>query len=71
MNFITVFSTPNSFQIAIIRNLFDLEGIAYRIFDDVMNSAAGIAGLGNHGVRVQVSEDDYIKARYIIDKAEF
>jgi len=58
MNFITILNTPNNFQIAIIKNLFDLEKIQYRIPDEFVNSAAGIGGLGITGMRVQVLEED-------------
>ncbi len=71
MNFITIFNTPQSFKIAIIRNLFDMENIHYRVFDEFTNNAAGIAGLGINGIRVQVIEEDLIRAQEILERAEF
>jgi len=71
MNFITVLNTTQSFKIAIIKNLFDMENIQYRIFDEFTNSAAGIAGIGINGMRVQVIEDDLVRAQNILEQAEF
>ena len=67
MNFITVFNTTENFQLAIIRNLFDMENIQYRIPDEFVNSAAGIGGLGITGMRVQVIEEDLIRAKKILE----
>ncbi len=67
MNFITILNTPNAFQIAIIRNLFDLENIQYRIPDEFVNIAAGIGGLGITGMRVQVIEEDLIRTKKILE----
>ncbi|TVZ26505.1 putative signal transducing protein [Gillisia sp. Hel_I_86] len=58
MNFITVYNSNQSFQIAIVKNLFDNENINYRIPDEFLDSAAGIGGLGITGMRVQVIEED-------------
>tara|TARA_R100000935_G_scaffold55356_1_gene85195 strand:+ start:149 stop:367 length:219 start_codon:yes stop_codon:yes gene_type:complete len=69
MKFITILNTPDNFQIAIIKNLFDLQKINYRITDEVVNSAAGIGGLGITGMRVQVIEEDLITARQILEEA--
>jgi len=71
MNFVTIFNTPQTFKIAIIRNLFDMENIQYRIFDEFTNNAAGIAGLGINGIRVQVIEEDLHRAQRILEGAEF
>ena len=71
MNFITILNTPNNFQIAIIKNLFDLEKIQYRIPDEFVNSAAGIGGLGITGMRVQVIEEDLVRAKKILEGVNF
>lgn len=71
MNFITVLNTPQAFKIAIVKNLFDMENIQYRIFDEFTNSAAGIAGIGISGMRVQVIEGDLERAQNILKQAEF
>ncbi len=69
MKFITLLNTPNNFQIAIIKNLFDLQKIQYRITDEAVNSAAGIGGLGINGMRVQVIEEDLMNAKKILEEA--
>jgi len=71
MNFITIFNTPQSFKISVIRNLFDMENIQYRIFDEFTNNTAGIAGLGINGMRVQVIEEDFVRAQKILEGADF
>ena len=71
MNFIAVFNRIETFQLEIIRNLFDMENIQYRIPDEFVNSAAGVAGLGINGMRVQILEDDIVRAKNILDQAEF
>ncbi len=71
MNFITVFNSNQSFQISIVRNLFDREKINYRIPDEFMDSAAGIGGLGINGMHVQVLEEDVVRAKVILKDAGF
>ncbi len=71
MSFITILNTPETFKIAIIRNLFDMDNIQYRIFDEFTNNAAGIAGLGINGIRIQVLEDDLMLAQKILEGANF
>ncbi len=71
MNFITIFNTTEAFKLAIIKNLFDMENIQYRVFDEFTNSAAGIAGIGINGMRIQVIEDDLERAEKILGQAEF
>ena len=71
MNFITILNTSNAFEIAIIRNLFDMENIQYKIFDESTSSAAGLAGLGINGMRVQVLKADFLRAQRILEKADF
>lgn len=69
MNFITILNTPEAFKIGIIRNLFDTENIQYRIFDEFTNNAAGIGGLGINGIRLQVKEEDVLRAQNILNEA--
>ncbi|WP_010227583.1 putative signal transducing protein [Gillisia marina] len=71
MNFITVFNSNQSFQISIVKNLFDREKINYRIPDEFMDSAAGIGGLGINGMHVQVLEEDVMRAKVILKDAGF
>ncbi len=71
MNFITVFNSNQSFQISIVKNLFDREKINYRIPDEFMDSAAGIGGLGINGMHVQVLEEDVVRAKVILKDAGF
>ena len=71
MNFVTIVNTPDTFKIGIIKNLFDMEQISYRIFDEYMNSAAGIGGLGINGMRIQVLKEDFMRAQTILAKADF
>ncbi|MCF4100438.1 DUF2007 domain-containing protein [Gillisia sp. M10.2A] len=71
MDFITILNSPNAFEIAIIRNLFDMENIQYKIFDESISSAAGLAGLGINGMRVQVLKADFLRAKRILEKADF
>tara|TARA_R100001369_G_scaffold29172_4_gene52679 strand:+ start:171336 stop:171485 length:150 start_codon:yes stop_codon:yes gene_type:complete len=44
-----------------------MENIQYRIPDEFVNSAAGIGGLGITGMRVQVIEEDLIRAKKILE----
>ena len=69
MNFITILNTPEAFNIGIIRNLFDMENIQYRILDQFMDNAAGVGGLGINGIRMQVVEEDLIRAQNILKEA--
>ena len=71
MSFVTIINTPDSFKIGIIRNLFEMEDIQYRLLDEFMNSAAGICGLGINGMRIQVLKEDFMRAQTILDKADF
>ena len=71
MSYVTIINTPDAFKIGIIKNLFDMEKIPYRIFDEFMNSAAGIGGLGINGMRIQVLKEDFMRAQTILGKADF
>ncbi len=70
MSFVTIINTPDSFKIGIIRNLFEMEDIQYRLLDEFMNSAAGIGGLGINGMRIQVLKEDFMRAQTILDKTD-
>jgi len=71
MNFITILNSPQSFKIGIIRNLFDMENIQYRVLDEFTSNAAGVAGLGINGIRVQVIEEDLTRAQKLLEDVEF
>lgn len=70
MDFITIITTSEDFQVGIIKNLFDMENIEFRVFDEAVNNAAGFAGLGMSGMRVQVSKTDFARAQQILTQAE-
>ena len=67
MKLITVFSTPHASEIAIIRNLFEEHDIHYVAPDMTTDSAAGLAGLGIAGMRIQVPEDQQEQARAVLN----
>ena len=66
MKFITVFNTAHASEIAIIRNLFEEHDIRYVAPDMATDSAAGLAGLGITGMRIQVPEDQQEKALAVL-----
>lgn len=54
-----------------VKNLFATENINFRIPDEFLDSAAGIAGLGINGIRVQVLEEDVFRAKLLLKEAGF
>ncbi|WP_029037338.1 putative signal transducing protein [Salinimicrobium xinjiangense] len=71
MKFVTIYNSPDSFKISIIRNLLEENGIHYQTSDMATDSASGIAGLGITGMRVQVTEDQQEKARELLKARGF
>ena len=66
MKFVTIFNTPHSSEIAIIRNLLEEHDIKYVAPDMATDSASGIAGLGITGMRIQVPEDQQEQALAVL-----
>ena len=71
MQYITVYSTLDTGEISIIRNLFDQQEIKYEILGEATSSSAGIAASGISGMRVQVREKDSDRAKEILTAAGF
>lgn len=66
MGYITVFTSLDSTEVAIIGHLFDREGIDHKVLGQSLSASAGIAVTGNHGIRVQVRESQLKKAQKIL-----
>lgn len=66
MKFVTIFNTTHSSEIAIIRNLLEEHDIQYMAPDMATDSAAGLAGLGITGMRIQVPEDQQEQALAVL-----
>jgi hypothetical protein len=66
MKLVTIFNTPDSFQISIIKNLLEDNHIHCLTPDMATNSTSGIAGLGISGMRVQVRQDQQEQALNIL-----
>ncbi|MDT0678443.1 DUF2007 domain-containing protein [Autumnicola musiva] len=71
MKLIDIFRSSYQFEISNIKNLFKAENIYYQVRGEAMDSAAGIGGMGNDGMRIAVEEGDYSRAREILENAGF
>ncbi|WP_037317613.1 DUF2007 domain-containing protein [Salegentibacter sp. Hel_I_6] len=71
MRYIDIFRTTDRNELSIIKNLFDEENIAYRSHGEATDNAAGLAGLGNDGMRIEVEESQKDKAAQIIKRTGF
>lgn len=67
----TIYSTNDSSEISILKNLFDQEGIDYNVLGEVTDASAGIAGSGMSGIRLQVREDERERAKEILLESGF
>ncbi|MFD1094789.1 putative signal transducing protein [Salegentibacter chungangensis] len=61
MDYITVFTTTDHSEVSIIKGLFDQENVHYKILDENRELDTGMSE-----VRIQVSEEDRVKAREIL-----
>ncbi len=71
MQYITVYRTFDSGELSIIRHRFEDEDLDFKILDEATNSAAGIAGMGGTGVRIQVINSQTAKARKYLKELGF
>ena len=71
MSFINIYSTTQSGEISIIKNLLEREAIRYNIQGETINSSAGIAASGIRGLEVQVQEKDRERAMKILSETGF
>jgi hypothetical protein len=71
MKYVDIFRTSDRNELAIIKNLFDEENIAYQTQGEAMDSAANIGGMGNYGLRIAVEENQQQKAVEIIKRSGF
>ena len=71
MRYIDIFRTTDRNELSIIKNLFDHENISYRTHGEATDNAAGLAGLGNDGMRIEVEESQKDKATEIIKRTGF
>ncbi|MCM4160505.1 DUF2007 domain-containing protein [Antarcticibacterium flavum] len=71
MEFITIYNTHDTTEVSILKNLFDKEGIEYKVLGEATASSAGIAASGNTGIRIQVREDEREKAKEILVESGF
>lgn len=71
MQYITVYRTFDSGELSIIRHRFEDEDLDFKILDEATNSAAGIAGMGANGVRIQVIEPQVATARKYLKELGF
>lgn len=71
MKYVNVFRTSDSNELAIIKNLFDDAGIAYRTKGEAMDSATNIGGMGNYGLQIEVEKGERQKAMTIIKSSGF
>lgn len=68
MEYTTIFSSHDRTEVTIIKHLFEEHKVDYNILGETTNDAAGIAGSGGTGMRVQVPADQVEKARSILLK---
>ena len=71
MSYITIYNSPDTTEIGILKNLFDSEGIDYNIIGEATTASAGVAGTGITGMRVQVKEEDRERAKEILLQSGF
>ncbi len=71
MEFTTIYNSPDRTEINIIKHLFDDHKVDYSILGEATNDAAGIAGSGILGMRVQVPRDQMDRARSVLVKNGF
>ena len=71
MSFVNIYSTTQSGEISIIKNLLERKAIRYNVQGETINSSAGIAASGIRGMEVQVQEEDRERAMQILADTGF
>lgn len=71
MEYTTVYRTFDSAELSIIKHSLEDENIDFQVLDEATNSAAGIAGMGGAGVRIQVENSQLATARKILKELGF
>lgn len=66
MEYTTIFSSLDRTEISIVKHLFEDNNIDHHILGETTNDAAGIAGSGNTGIRVQVPSDQFDRAKSVL-----
>lgn len=66
MGFVTIYRTLDSTEIALIRHKFEDADLDFQVLDENTNAAAGVAGIGGQGMRVQVMESQKDKANELL-----
>ncbi len=66
MEYTTIFSSHDRTEVSIIKHLFEEHKVDYNVLGETTNDAAGIAGAGSTGMRVQVPSDQVDRARSIL-----
>lgn len=66
MEYFTIYRTHDSAEVSIIKHKFEEDNLNYHILDEHTNSAAGIAGMGGEGMRVQVRESQIERAKTLL-----
>lgn len=66
MQYTTIFTSNDRTEINIIKHLFEEHKVDYNILGETTNDAAGTAGSGINGMRVQVPSDQVEKAKSIL-----
>ena len=71
MGYITVYRTLDSTEISLIRHKFEDESLDFQVLDEHTNAAAGVAGIGGEGMRIQVEESQKNKAKEYLRELGF
>lgn len=66
MEYTTIFSSLDRTEISLIKHLFEDNNIEHTILGETTYDAAGIAGSGNTGIRVQVPSDQIDRAKSVL-----
>ena len=71
MGYITVYRTLDSTEVSLIRHKFEDENLDFQVLDEHTNAAAGVAGIGGEGMRIQVEESQKSKAKKYLRELGF
>lgn len=71
MEYKTIFSTNDRTEVTIIKHLFEEHKVDYNILGETTNDAAGIAGSGQNGIRIQVPSNQIDRAKSVLVKNGF
>lgn len=66
MDYFTIYRTHDGAEVSLIKHKFEEEGLNYQVLDEHTNSTAGIEGMGDEGMRIQVQESQLEKAKRIL-----